>query len=251
MTVVFGAWGVVDCADNAAAPSAVNEGCTASSSDICTAGQSAAGQIKAKHGLTNRMLWKWANGTVVAFDVADHRAFFSWDYNLATHNIRWIDKSGQGRCLAPIGNCSIEYGVWRTEVCDRSGADTCLFRREADAKVSFTYGVAFNRHLLSCVGTRINWDGSHVRNTWAGDCSGAGAATAATAKVGAGELTIGRGKSAVSVGRYLAHGQLERLDRACLVIASATRRKCRRVALGIYRSLPDQVQRKLARTVPR
>ena len=152
--------------------------------------------------------------------------------------------------MTPIGSCSIEYGIWRTETCDRSGGDTCLFRREGDAKVSFSYGVAFNRHLISCLGTRINWDGSHTRNTWAGDCSGAGsAATAMSARVGAGELTIGRGRSAVSVGRYLARGQLDALDRACIVVASPSKPKCRRVALRLYRSLPDPVQAKLANQV--
>jgi hypothetical protein len=118
--------------------------------------------------------------------------------------------------------------------------------------VSFSYGVAFNRHLVSCLGTRLNWDGSHTRNTWPGDCSGASAtATAATAGVGAGELAIGAGRTAIGVGRYLARGQLDRLDRACLVIATASRRKCRRVALGLYHGLPERVQRKLAHEVGR
>jgi hypothetical protein len=251
MTVVFGAWGVVDCADNAGAPAAVNEGCRAGDTDICTAAAAGAGNVKAKHGLTNRMRWVWANGTVLAFDVADHRAFFDWGYNLSTRNIRWINKSGMSRCLAPIGTCSTDYGRWATEVCDRSGPDTCLFRREGSTDVSFTYGIAFHRHLVSCLGTRITWDGSHTRNTWAGDCSGGGAATALVAKVGAGELVLGTGRSAISVGRYLARGQLNRLDRACLVIATASRRKCRRVALGLYRGLPERVQRKLAHEVGR
>ena len=251
ITVVFGAWGVVDCADNAGAPSAQIVGCSSSPTDICTASSALAGKIQAKHGLTNRMLWKWANGTVVAFDVADQRAFFDWSYNLDTRNIRSISKSGQSRCLTPIGNCAVEYGTWRTEVCDRSGPDTCLFRREGSVNVSFTYGVAFNRHLISCLGTRLNWDGSHTRNTWPGDCSGGGAATASVAKVGAGELVLGAGRSAISVCRYLARGQLNRLDKACLIIATASRRKCRRVALGLYRGLPERVQRKLAHEVGR
>jgi hypothetical protein len=251
MTVVFGAWGVVDCADNRTAPAAQIEGCRAGDTDICTASAALSGNVQKKLGLTNRMLWVWANGTVFAFNVADHRAFFDWGYNLSTRNIRWINKSGMSRCLTPIGTCTVEYGVWRTETCDRSGPDTCLFRREGSTDVSFTYGVAFHRHLISCLGTRINWDGSHTRNTWAGNCSGAATATAASAKVGAGELVLGTGRRAISVGRYLARGQLDRLDRACLVIATASRRKCRRVALGIYRGLPERVQRKLAHEVGR
>lgn len=242
--MIFGAWGVVDCADLSSNPAAINEACSSSSTDLCTAGQAAAGQVKSKRGLTNRLVWKWANGSFVAFDVADHRAFFDWGFNLATRNIRWINKSGMGRCLTPVGSCSITYGVWRTEVCDRSGADTCLFRRESGATVSFTYGVAFNRHLISCVGTRINWDGSHTRNTWGGDCTGA-ASTATAARFGAGTLTAGSGKNALDVGRYLGRGQLGRLDRACLSVA-ASGAKCRKVALALYRSLPDRIQRKLA-----
>ena len=249
MTVVFGARGVVDCADHSTNPAAVNEGCRAGDTDLCTAAAAGAGNVKAKHGLTNRMLWKWANGTVVAFDVADHRAFFDWGLQ-PCHAQHPLDQQERAGPVLDTDRVLLHrVRVWSTETCDRSGGDTCLFRREGDAKVSFSHGVAFNRHLISCLGTRINWDGSHTRNTWAGDCSGASAATAATAKVGAGELTIGRGRSAVSVGRYLARGQIDALDRACIVIASTSKPKCRRVALRLYRSLPDPVQAKLANQV--
>jgi hypothetical protein len=221
-------------------PAAQVEPCTpAPGYDTCASSN----LIKKKIGLENRMLWVWANGSPFEFDVADQRAWFSWGYNLTTRNIRWIDKSGQGRCLAPIGTCTIRYGTWRTEVCDRSGADTCLFRRESDADVSFTYGVAFHRHLISCVGTRINWDGTHMRNTWEGDCA-ARAASARVADVRNQKLVIGEGKNRVRVDRYLSDAAISTLDRVC-VSENASERKCRKVALRLFHSLPSEVRQKV------
>jgi hypothetical protein len=238
MAAVFGAWGPVACEDLSSNPRETGEPCSpAPPYDTCAASQ----RIFAKRGLENRLYWEWAEGTFVAFTVADHRAWFSWGYNLDTRNIRWIEKSGQGRCLTPIGSCSIEYGIWRTEVCDRTGPDTCLFRRESDAKVSFTYGVAFNRHLISCLGTRINWDGSHVRNTWGGDCSGASAAT--TASMQNQKLTIGKGKNEVRVDRYLSGDDIKALDHACISKTTADRLECGKVAKSLYRKLPADLRR--------
>jgi hypothetical protein len=133
---------------------------------------------------------------------------------------------------------------WRTEVCDRAGPDTCLFRRESSIDVSFTYGVAFHRHLISCNGTRINWDGTHVRNTWEGDCLNAAVASKARADVRNQELTVGKGKNAVRVDRYLSDAQIYSLDRACMS-KNATRRESRRVTLRLLRSLPPDVERKV------
>lgn len=244
MAVIFGAWGVVSCQDDARSGyEQGNEACTASSTDACTAGHAASGNIRSKRGLENRFLWVWANGSVAEFDIADTRAFFSWGYNLSTRNIRWIDKNSVPRCLTPVGSCSVDYEIWRTEVCDRSGPDTCLFRLESGHTVSFTYGIAFNRRLISCLGTRINWDGSHVRNTWEGSCSSQGQAV--DAHVSADSLSVGSGANAVNVGRHLSRGQLARLDRACLsgVTSGA---KCKAEALRLYRGLPSEVRRKLA-----
>jgi len=210
--------------------------------------------IGKKENLENRMLWvlKDPFGGHV-FDVADHRVWLSWSYNRTTNNIRSIfRREGKGRCLTPVGTCTIEYDMWMLETCDRNGPDTCLFRRESDANVSFTYGVAFNRHLISCVGTRIRWDGTHVRNTWEGDCRlGAlpGASTARVARVGQDDssqkLVIGEGEDAVRVDRYLTDAQIRAFDRACLS-RDATEAKCRGVALRLYRGLPAHVRRVIA-----
>lgn len=255
VTVILGAWGAVGCPDHRTNPAPINEACSPNPDDLCTAGQGNAGQIKKKLGLTNRFVWVWANGTIAEFDISDQRAFFDWGYNLATRNIRWINKSGVGRCLTPIGSCTNDYGVWRTEVCDRSGPDTCLFRREAMQTVSFTYGVAFNSRLISCVGTRIDWDGG-TTGTRAGDCGGGGggaAAAAMSARFGAAgltRLTVGTGKNAVVANRHLSRAQLAPFGRACLS-RRATNATCRPVALRLFHSLPDRVQRKVRGQVQR
>lgn len=103
VTVILGAWGAVGCPDHRTNPAPINEACSPNPDDLCTAGQGNAGQIKKKLGLTNRFVWVWANGTIAEFDISDQRAFFDWGYNLATRNIRWINKSGVGRCLTPTG----------------------------------------------------------------------------------------------------------------------------------------------------
>ena len=252
MTVVFGGWGIVSCPPSASDPGAVVEGCVPTGTDACSSSHT----IRAKHGLMNDLVWKWADGSFVAFDVADHRAFFDWGYNLSTGNIRWINKSGQGRCLTPVGTCSIQYGFWPLEACDRTGNDTCLFRRESDAAVSFTYGVAFNRHLISCLGTRINWDGSHVRNTWGSSCSSGGLTTTMTkAEIAKATeefkegLTLGSGDAQFYINRYLSKRQLKAFDRACLS-KQATKSKCRKVALRIFRSLPPEVRERAREATP-
>jgi hypothetical protein len=222
MTVSFGGWQIVGCADQPPAPIAAVD--------------STSGGTHAKRGLTTRMVWVWGDSIVCpggCFDVADQRSFISWGYNVNNRSIPWIDKSGRARCLAPVGTCSVEYEDWRTEVCDRDGPDTCLFRREAAHRVSFTYGVAFNRYLTSCVGTRINWDGSHVRNAWGGDCLGAQAIATSAG------LTIGTGDDEVRIDRYLSRTQIERFDRACLS-RGASRAECKQTALGLLRSLPPK-----------
>jgi hypothetical protein len=64
------------------------------------------------------------------------------------------------------------------------------------------------------------------------------------AKVQNRELTIGEGKNAVKVGRYLSRAQLNSLDRAC-VSENATPAECRKVALRLYRSLPPEIRQKV------
>jgi hypothetical protein len=105
--------------------------------------------------------------------------------------------------------------------------------------VSFTYGVAFNRHLISCLGTRIRWDGSHVRNTYDGSCPGGGVAAARAARVPP-DLEIG----GVPVDRYITDKQLRAFDRACLA-PGATERSCRRAAMRLLWSLPSKVRREI------
>lgn len=226
MAVIFGAWEAIPCADQPAPP--------------VGAVDSSNGGTHAKRGLTTRMLWVWANGTVAEFDIADQRSFISWGYNVNNHSIPWIDKSGLGRCLTPVGSCSVLYGQWRTEVCDRNGNDTCLFRREAQHNVSFTYGVAFNRYLTSCVGTRINWDGTHSRNAWGGDCSSQ--AQSLTTAMKSQRLTVGTGKNEVRVDRYLSRPDIQALDRAC-ISKTADRVECGKLARSLYRKLPTDVRR--------
>jgi hypothetical protein len=243
MTIVFGAWGPVACGPTGPSPGEVFEPCTPTGTDACASSNT----IRRKsHPLMNDLTWKWAEGTFVAFDVADHRAWFDWSYNLSTQNIRTIyQRNGQGRCLTPIGSCSIVYGIWTLERCDRTGPDTCLFRRESDAAVSFTYGVAFSRHLISCLGTRINWDGSHARNTWGSSCSNGAASSDLSTAVLDKELTIGHGKNEVKVGRYLTREDLRALDKACIVRRLATNEDCKDTALDLFRKLPPKVQKQL------
>jgi hypothetical protein len=58
------------------------------------------------------------------------------------------------------------------------------------------------------------------------------------------ELTVGKGKNAVRVDRYLSDAQIYSLDRACMS-KNATRRESRRVTLRLLRSLPPDVERKV------
>lgn len=234
MTVVFGAWGAVGCHVGNNQPGEVLVPCTPSSDDeACGAGT----QIRAKRGLLNDFQWVWANGTFAEFNISQHRNTFSWSYNLRTKNIRSIDRSSGPVCQTPVGSCNVVQNTWELATCDRSGADTCLFRNQTGFNVSFTYGVVFNRYLYSCLGTRINWDGSHVRNGWEGFCSGA---MAAGTKPG---LTLGKGKGQIDVERYFSQKQLEAFDRACLS-EKAQRAKCRGTALELLRILPPNLQRK-------
>jgi hypothetical protein len=105
--------------------------------------------------------------------------------------------------------------------------------------------VAVNRHLISCVGTRINWDGSHNRNTWDGSCGSSGGASAP--KVGARnqKLVFGQGENRVRADRYLSEADISTLDRVCINRASASRSQCRKVTLRLFNSLPSKVRRKV------
>jgi hypothetical protein len=180
------------------------------------------------------------------FKVYSHESYISWGYNLTRRTIRWIDKHGPyARCLAPVGNCSSDYSTWTLETCDRDGADTCLFRHENQGRASFTYGVAFNKIMTSCLGTRINWDGSHVRNAWEGQCAGGAPSAAVQAAAVDKSLSLGTGANEVSAARYLTRAQLGTLERACFNGRSAGVSDCEQVALRLYRKLPGDVQRKL------
>lgn len=210
---------------------------------------STAGGQYAKRGLTNRMFWALYTPVThdKVFDVYDHRTFISWGYNDAG-SIPWIDKSSQGRCLTPVGSCGADYGFWYTEVCDRTGQDTCLFRHENGGHASFTYGVAFNKIMISCNGTRINGDGSHVRNTWEGDCAGGAAALAVKATP---NLTVGEGANEVRLGDHLSRAEMRSLNNACFEFGTADEAKCKKVALRAYDTLPQEVQRKVERGLSR
>jgi hypothetical protein len=52
---------------------------------------------------------------------------------------------------------------------------------------------------------------------------------------------LGKGKDAVPVGRYLTRAEIDALDMAC-ISKRANRRECKRVALNLYRGLPDRVR---------
>lgn len=200
--------------------------------------------LRKKYNLKNDFWWGLYDPVFgkLVFKVYSHESYISWGYNLSRKSIRWIDKHGPyARCLTPVGSCSSDYSTWTTEVCDRDGADTCLFRHENQGRASFTYGVAFNKIMTSCLGTRINWDGSHVRNRWEGQCEGNAAHRAAPLSR---SLTIGAGKNEVSASRYLTRAQMRKLNQACFR-SSANRVKCKPVALGIYHGLPANVQRAL------
>jgi hypothetical protein len=207
-----------------------------------------------KIGLTNKMQWVFGNGTPAEFKIADARAIISWGYNVEKHTIRWIDKSSAWACqLAGPGICEYEGGQWIVSYCDRDGWDTCLFRHEDKIFVSFTYKILFNRHLTSCEGTRITSElgQNHRRNAFEGECPASVTARYVRPKnqrpdVTNQDLTVGKGKNAVPVGRYLTRHQLDEFDIACLG-NSATVRKCKRVAFKLFRGLPDRVRAKIKR----
>lgn len=201
--------------------------------------------IRTKRNLHNWFYWAVIDPVfnTEVFKVYTHHSYISWSYNLTRQSIRWIDKWGWGECQTPVGSCESLEAKWTTEVCDRDGNDTCLFRRQNQGHASFTYGVLFNKYMKSCLGTRINWDGSHQRNKWEGDCEGSAAAAEAVSLDRT--LTLGAGKNEVPVGRYLSGPQMRSLEEACFQGASASVRECKQVALRLYRTLPPDAQRKL------
>jgi hypothetical protein len=212
--------------------------------DPCSAGDPIK---KKKNPLRNRLLWVFCDGCPFGLEgnVSDHLSWINWSYNLRTKNIRSIfHKDAQARCLSTVGYCNVEYTKWQPGDCDRSGPDTCLLRNEAQVRVNFVVkGFAWTRDLFSCLGTRIRWDGSHVRNAFEGVCpypTVARAAARTSADVSDQRLSIGE----VPVGRYLTRGELDALDGAC-ISRTADVRECRRVGLSLYRGLPNKVRAKI------
>jgi hypothetical protein len=206
-----------------------------------------------KIGLTNKMQWVFGNGTPAEFKIADARAIISWGYNVEKHTIRWIDKKSAWGCQLggiPGSVCEYEGGQWIVSYCDRDGLDQCLFRHEDKIYVSFTFKIGFSRHLLSCEGTRIWADlgQNHRRNAYEGECNANPLAKLDRSRppVRNQDLTVGKGKNAVKVGRYLNRHQLDEFDIACLS-KSATVRKCKRIQLKLYRGLPDSAKAKIKR----
>jgi hypothetical protein len=55
---------------------------------------------------------------------------------------------------------------------------------------------------------------------------------------------LGKGRGAVPAARYLTRADIASLDGAC-IRRTADERECRKVALNLYRSLPDEVRAKL------
>lgn len=230
--------------DQSSNPPEQGEPCTPTPpNDACAASDN----IGKKYNLRNRFYWELFGSTV-----SDHISFLSWGYNKTTHNIRWIDRNPAPtgtdvRCFTPFGTCSREYAVWRYDDCDRAGWDTCVFRSEGQVNVSFTFHIGSNRYLTSCLGTRINWDGSHVRNAFEGPCpfNNSSAASAASRPVENGALTFGAGENAVKVGRYLTKSDIYRFDRACLG-KDAAKAECKKVQSDLFRSLPLHVRARAA-----
>jgi hypothetical protein len=229
-------------ADQDAPPGDVSAPCTSDSpTDACAASN----RIRTKpHPLRNRLLWVFCEGCpFVEGNISDHRSYINWVWNLDTKNIRSISyRDDEVNCLANFGTCKPVKTVWRLETCDRSGNDTCLFRSEGWVEFTFTFrGVPGNRQLVSCLGTRINWDGSHTRNAWEGECgTGAAKASRHVADVSDQELSIG----GVPVGRYLARGEMEAFDLAC-ISKTADKRECKQAERKLYDGLPGTVQRQI------
>lgn len=195
-----------------------------------------------KNPLRNRFLWVQCQGCwILEQDVAEHMSFVDWSFNLTTQNIRTIhSRTHEVNCLVNVGSCARGPTYWRLADCDRSGPDTCLFRSEGWTEYSLVIrGVTSTRQLISCLGTRIRWDGSHVRNAFEGRCSQVGSARAT---VGEQELRIGD----VPVGRYLTRGELRAFDYACIG-GSAGKRACKLAGIKLYASLPDTVKTRIQR----
>jgi hypothetical protein len=214
---------------------------------VCVVQEGAGSVLRKKYNLKNDFWWGLYDPVFkkLVFKVYSHESYISWGYNLSRQSIRWIDKHGPyARCLTPVGSCSSDYSVWTTETCDRDGPDTCLFRHENQGRASFTYGVAFNKIMTSCLGTRINWDGTHVRNTWEGQCAGGNPGRAAARTPLGGTFTLGSRNNEVQASRYLTRAQLRQLNKACFE-SGANRAKCKPVALEIYHGLPAGVKQAL------
>jgi hypothetical protein len=218
------------------------EPCTPDSpDDACS---SADNIRRKKNPLRNRFVWTQCVGCwFLEQDISEHMSFLDWSFNLTTKNIRKIyQRTHEVNCLANVGSCKAGATYWRVAECDRTGPDTCLFRSEGWAEYSLVIrGVTSTRQLISCLGTRINWDGSHVRHAFEGRCSTIASARARTSgDVSDRALSIG----GVPVGRYLTRAEMRAFDRACIG-READKRGCRRAGDRLYDSLPKRVQKKI------
>jgi hypothetical protein len=207
----------------------------------------------------------------------------SWGYTVPSGTIRWRDSDVTSQVTSPIGLVSIPWSDWITSRCFTGGMDTCLTRREwqARADAEFNLGITtivVHQYQYACVATRINGDGSHSRNAFEGHCPTSAQADAyATARAGARwtppKTQFGHGAGTrlgrlerMNLGRdhrlkttparglqdYVSRAQARALVATCWRGPNAmSSPECRRTVREVYSTLSPAEKRAVSTTLPR
>lgn len=228
------------------------------SSEPCGAEVCDAAIRKAKYGLKTPYSSWFRSPFLTDFEWWGARVTTDWGYTLGPFDIRWKKSHAVFWISGAVGDVEKTFEDWPTDRCAWTGGQqTCLTRKEYQMRLK---GVIFtpvgpiqiNSYQWGCMGTRINGNGSHSRNSWGARCDNPPGGSSSTTRAARSQPSTGKDKPAVGLEDFVSERMAKRIKQACWrQPTSSASAECKKVLLEAYNSLTPKQKRAVSSPVKR
>jgi hypothetical protein len=231
-------------------PGEVSEPCGAEACDAAIR--------KAKYGLKNPYSSWFRSPFLTDFEWWGARVTTDWGYTLGPYDIRWKKSHAVFWISGAVGDVEKTFEDWPTNQCAWGpGGQTCLTRKEYQMRLKTIIitpvgQIHINSYQWGCMGTRINGNGSHSRNSWGARCDNPPGGSSSTTRVQSRASGASIGKPVVGLEDFVSERMAKRIKDACWrQPTSSASAECKAVLLKAYDSLTPKQKRAVSSPVKR